>query len=116
VTAAGARAVVKLRWSRGVFTSDLVPAAEAIERAAWLKAAVLDCRDGVAFVGFAAAGGRLVEVRGREVVAIEVVPERELRDAAPARTGTVAVTGGVTYPPSGTGWLREQSMAQWSGR
>lgn len=118
------QAVVRLRWQRGVFTSDLVDVADAEQRAQEIRQAVVHCRDGVGFVGFAARGGHLVQMRGREVVAVEVLPEAHLREPTPPRTdpvaaGTVAAGSGVTVSGvtvSGTGFLREQAATQASGR
>lgn len=118
------RAVVKLRWARGTFTSPQMTPADAELLVESLRIALHNIGDGPAMIGFLAAGGREVDVRAREVVAVEYAPDTPDRQPGPigeqvtlslmggsmtARVVSRSGTPAAPPAPDGTAFLRQQA-------
>lgn len=121
------RAVVRVKVARNAFTSPLLPVDEALDVAETLRKDVVDCGDGWWFVPFTGFDGRQVQIRAREVVAIEWVPDVPDRIGPPlagaaAQThtaggalGTFTVQGGPKTQAEineATAFLRRQTGIQ----
>lgn len=114
------QAVVRLRWVRGVFTSKLMPLAEAAATAERLRGEVVACGDGVRFVHLIGHDGREVHVRGREVVIVEYVPDLPDRIRPPRQETRQSVVAGVDIrvqgpAPTGTAWLQQVAATHSNG-
>lgn len=105
------QAVVRVKVARNVFTSPLMPLDEAKEAADTFRRAVVECGDGWWFVKFAGFDGREVQIRAREVVVIEYVPDLPDRVRPSSGAGSGARVDGlnvnVTAASDGTTFLRQ---------
>lgn len=111
------QAVVRVKVARNVFTSPLMPLDEAKDAAETLRKDVVDCGDGWWFVRFAGFDGREVQIRARDVVAIEFVPDLPDRIRPPdveraARAGSPGVDGVILQVDDATSYLRRVAGIQ----
>lgn len=105
--------VVKLRWARGVWTSPQMTPHEAEQLADSLRVQVDNIGEGPGFVIFTNRDGIRLQLRGRDVVAVEDGPAPEYRPRAHgfASGGLVEAPEGGGHPPlNGTEFLRQHAQ------
>lgn len=122
------RHLVRVRWQRGAVTSAWMDPAEASHLVQDVLNDIADCASGDGFIRFRGHDDRVVHVRGREIVAVEKIPDNPAH-VPPASTppgagarvaddfgfpgAKITVQGGglgsAGAPASGTEFLRQQA-------